>query len=176
MSQFAEDQSVLRPETIYQPIGPREPVITMIDEAHTLTDAELRQARDTVLFSPGDGEYNLQVGNADSTAEAARLQGVLGLANTGDQCVLKFYPGNSTQLTDNTILYNAVGDTGTYVKIRYYGTFDLGADGMYLFSRTDAGSDASIGALALVEVTAESVTPDAESIVFDIVCAAIPTP
>jgi hypothetical protein len=168
-SQFAEDNSVLFPTTIYQPIGPREGGIV---GSTTLTDAQLRQARDTMLFINTTDEVTLVVGGADSASEAQRLQSVLGLVNQGDQCLLKF-GWSKADFPANTFLKNSEETTGTYVKTRYYGTIPAGEDDMLLFD-SDSADERSVGSLALVEVTAETTTPGAETIVFDIVCTATP--
>jgi hypothetical protein len=170
LSQFAQNENAIYPATVYQPIGPRQPLIT---EATTLSVLQLRQARDSYLLVDTDtgGAYTLTVGTDDTPAVAKDLQSVLGLQGTGDQCVLRFVCGNIMFRHD--VLLNSASGAGTNVQVTLRGA-TVAANTLRLFDDTNGASTNSFGTVAMVEVTAENVSDSNAVIVFDIVLPAMP--
>jgi hypothetical protein len=160
ISQFIISQQEVYPGGIYTPVGVREP---RISGGSTITNAQLRQARDSVLFVATDATYNIQIGTADSPEVAAELQSALGLVNAGDQCLLHFasYTLNPVEPVNISNVDNP--QIGTYVKVALRGT-DIGQSSIFKNENT---GQRSVGSQAIIEVTAENVTPGAEVITFD---------
>jgi hypothetical protein len=167
LSQFAETQADIYPVTLYQPIGPRQ---GLVSGATTLSDAQLRQARDTYLLvdTSNGGQYTLTVGTDDSPAAAKELQTTLGLVGNGDQCVLRFACGNADFITDILLHNSASSSPGTNVQVQLRGS-TTAASNLILFNSGDGGAGKAIGNEAFVEVTAENVSEDSAVIVFNIV-------
>jgi len=142
--------------------GPLEAVVAA---AATLNAAQLRQARDSILFVDPAAGYDLSLG-PDSAANAADLQGILGLHEAGDQCVLHFAVADDVDIAGAVNLDN---DDGTHVYVNLQDQSGAAAATSLLM---DAAPATLASAIALVVVTADSVTAGAEVISFNVQVAA----
>ena len=146
--------------------GPLEAVVAA---ATTLNAAQLRQARDSILFVDPAAGYDLSLG-PDTAANAADLQGILGLHDAGDQCVLHFAVANDNDIAADVNLDN---DDGTHVYVNLQNQGAAAAATAILMNATAAAGGAGVAsAIALVVVTADSVTAGAEVVSFNVQVAA----
>ena len=163
-SQFVQAQNVAYPSGAFQPVG----LLSVVAASATLTDDQLRTARDSVLFvdySGGAVDLSLPTGGetADSHAHAAHLISVLGLSR-GEQCVLRFASAGATIAAESDLNNGAVVHANVDIQLHSA----TGEASHPLFRTSAAASNVPSSGVAYVVATPANTTPGSERILIDI--------
>lgn len=158
LSQFAELQEALLSS------GPREAVVSA---TAILNASQLRQARDSILFVDCDAATELRLALSDNNAAAADLQGILGLDNLDDACLLTFACASAAFDNDVDLVNFEGSATSANVQVFLRGA-DASGNTALFDSTTGSSADVPVGAIAMVEVRAINVTVGSEQIRFDV--------